>query len=395
MRGGLEQALRAATVPLIAASQKGTGFFVAPGLVLTCAHVVARGEVAPSVVHAAATPYRTAADLAVPRRTYRFGRGLSEPDLILLHIDSENTNPYVCLAEPVQPGDELWTFGYPDSRYRSGDSVTFRYEGISERKDGTTLLKVTQGRIRLGFSGAPVLNWRTGAVCGVIHCRELTPGDTARLVPVTTVLATYPELAKMHGAPCGNRMWLDLLDDAQLAAAGIRYPGPRLRAYLTAAREADRQHPYAHLLPGAPPLAKVYLKQLVSLHQADQQLDDPDIVVANERRVDAATLAGVLPGAQVIGGPGAGKSSLIRHITAVAASEWLNKGIGEFIPVPVAADALTSRKMALTEVRFWSQWIDSLGWRRSVWRRRGCVGIRIFLAKFLSGGTHQSVVNRR
>jgi Trypsin-like peptidase domain/NACHT domain len=348
MRDGLEQALRAATVPLTATSQKGTGFFVASGLVLTCAHVVTKGDVMPSVVNAAATPYRTAAELAVPERTYRSERVLSKPDLILLHVDSEDTNPYVCLAEPVQPGDELWTFGYPDSPYRSGDSVTFRYEGISERKDGTTLLKVTQGRIRLGFSGAPVLNWRTGAVCGVIHCREVTHGDTARLIPVTTVLAAYPELARMHGALCENRMWLDLLDDAQLAAAGIRYPGPQLRSYLTAAREADRQHPYAHLLPGAPPLAKVYLKQQARQHQVHQQLDDPEAVVANERRVDAATLAELLPGVQVIGGPGAGKSSLIRHITAVAASKWLNKGIGEFIPVPVAADSLTS-KMALTE----------------------------------------------
>lgn len=348
MRGRLEQALRAATVPLTSTSQVGTGFFVAPSLVLTCAHVIARGAAMPSVVHAAATPYRIAAELSVLEGTGRSTQGLGQVDLVLLHVDGADTNPYVCLAEPVQPGDELWTFGYPDSRYRPGDPVVLRYEGISERNDGTTLLKVTQGQIRPGFSGAPVLNWRTGAVCGLVHCRELPHGDTARLIPVATVLATYPELAKVHDAPGGNRMWLDLLEDAQLAAAGVRYPGPQLRGYLAAAREADRQHPYAHLLPGAPPLAKVYLTQQASQHPAPQQLDDPDIIVANERRVDAATLAGLLPCVQVMGGPGAGKSSLIRHITAVAASEWLDKGVGEFIPVPVSADALTSG-MALTE----------------------------------------------
>jgi len=356
MRGRLEQALREATVPLTSASQRGTGFFVAPSLVLTCAHVIARGDVMPSVVHAAVTPYRIAAELSVLEGTGHsaqaqgLSQDLSQADLVLLHVDSDDTNPYVCLAEPVQPGDELWTFGYPDSLYRSGDSVVLRCEGISERNDGTRLLKVTQGRIRPGFSGAPVLNWRTGAVCGLVHCRELPHGDTARLIPVSTVLAAYPELARVHDAPGGNRMWLELLEDAQLAAAGIRYPGPQLRCYLIAAREADHQHPYAHLLPGAPPLAKVYLTQRANQHQDQdqQQLDDPDIIVANERRVDAATLAGLLPGVQVLGGPGAGKSSLIRHITAVAASEWLDKGIGEFIPVPIAADALTSG-MALTE----------------------------------------------
>jgi chloramphenicol 3-O-phosphotransferase len=348
MRSRLEQALRAVTVPLTAASHKGTGFFVAPGLVLTCAHLIAKGESISSVVHAAETPYCMAAELTVLEETYRSGQGVGGPDVVLLRGDGKDTNPYVCLAEPVQPGDELWTFGYPDSLYRSGDSVVLRCEGISQRKDGTILLKVTQGRIKPGFSGAPVLNWRTGAVCGLIYCREVTHGDTARLVPVTTVLATYPQLAKVHGAPGVNRTWLDLLDDTQLADAGIRYPGPQLRSYLTAARDVDRRHPYAHLLPGAPPLAKVYLTQQASWHQAQQQLDGPDRVVANERRVDAAGLAGLLPGVQVIGGPGAGKSSLIRHVTAVAAREWLDQGIGEFIPVPVAADSLTT-KMGLSE----------------------------------------------
>ncbi|MGH3865882.1 MAG: trypsin-like peptidase domain-containing protein [Pseudonocardiaceae bacterium] len=346
MRDKLEQALRTATVPLTTASHRGTGFFVAPNLMLTCAHVIAKGDAMPSIGHAAVTPYRITAELSALEETGRPAQELGQADLALLHVDGDDTNPYVCLAEPVQPGDELWTFGYPDGLYRSGDSVVFRCEGISERNDGTTLLKVTQGRIKPGFSGAPVLNWRTGAVCGLVRFRA--HADTARLIPVTTVLAAYPELAKVHDTPGGNRMWLDLLNDAQLAAAGIRYPGPQLRDYLTAAREADRQHPYAHLLPGAPPLTKVYLTQRASQHQAQQQLDDPDTIVANEHRVDAATLAGLLPGVQVLGGPGAGKSSLIRHITAVAASEWLDKGMGEFIPVPVAADALTAG-MALTE----------------------------------------------
>jgi hypothetical protein len=158
MRDRLEQALRAATVPLTSASHKGTGFFVAPSLVLTCAHVIARGDAMPSVGHAAVTPYRIAAELSAPEGTGRSAQGLGQADLVLLHVDGDDTNPYACLAEPVQPGDKLWTFGYPDGLYRSGDSVALRCEGISERNDGTTLLKATQGRIRPGFSGAPVLN---------------------------------------------------------------------------------------------------------------------------------------------------------------------------------------------------------------------------------------------
>jgi hypothetical protein len=58
-------------------------------------------------------------------------------------------------------GSKLYIYGYTDV-YPYGDSVTLGYEGPN------TLLKLKAGQIIPGLSSAPVLNMRTGSVCGVV-----------------------------------------------------------------------------------------------------------------------------------------------------------------------------------------------------------------------------------
>ena len=323
-RGLLEQRLRAATVALATGGRVGTGFFVAPDLVLTCAHVVTGDGEPPDVVSIEPGRDRPAERLTVVDGSF-LPAPAGGPDLVLLR--AERDHPYVVLSAAVEPGDELWSFGYPEGSYRAGEPVWFRHEGLSERRDGAQLLRVAQGAVRRGFSGAPVLNWRTGAVCGLVRVRDTVHDSVARLVPAEVVLRAYPQLAA-HGD--GNGAWLGTMDDAQLRAAGRRVPGPRLRRYLDAARRADRMHPYFHLLgTGLPPLATVYLRQ-----QASAQL-------MTHGRVDADELVLRHAGVQVIGGPGAGKSSLLRHITATAAKAWLRGATGGFVPILVPAASLT------------------------------------------------------
>lgn len=329
-RNTLESALRALTMPISVSGAIGTGCYIAPGLVLTCAHVLSRDGEPPAEV----TTAQAGTTLSVVEDSVR----PAPTDLALLRAKAEPApRGYPWLAEAVQPGDELWAFGYPGGEYRSGDSVTFRYEGPSELADGTVLLRAARGQISPGFSGAPVLNWRSGAICGVI-VRRRKDTATTRMIPVRTVLAEYPYLARWHEVPSGHRDWLELLDDEQLRAAGWAYPGPRMRGYLRAARKADSRHPYAHLLSGAPPLAKVYLRQQVTEQRGDETgKDEPTDV---ELRVLEADELMRYPGAQVIGGPGIGKSSLLKHLTAVSAGTWLDEARGEFVPVLVSADAL-------------------------------------------------------
>jgi hypothetical protein len=214
-------------------------------------------------------------------------------------VSGERTT-HVHLAAPVAPGDELWVFGHPEGKYRTGDAVSLRLDGTSEHIEGPILLKGTQGRIKPGMSGAPVLNWRTGAVCGVVRYRDGSHDDIARFVPISTAFAVYPGLSEANTAMPAARSWLDLLDDSQLAEAGARYPGPRLRRYLEAASAADDSHPYAAMLDVPSPLSKVYLRQ-----KAGRTSQDETAAEAGEL-VEADSLLQAFRGVQVLGGPGAG-----------------------------------------------------------------------------------------
>ncbi|MGW4060006.1 trypsin-like peptidase domain-containing protein [Amycolatopsis sp. NPDC004747] len=337
-REALAAAVRAATVPLTIPSTtvKGTGFFVTPDLVLTCAHVVTSAGEPAGVVHGPATATRDACDFEVLGDYYLAG-GPDGLDLALLRPVGGNRSPHVHLAASVAPGDELWVFGHPEGKYRAGDAVSLRLDGTSEHVQGPILLKGTQGRIKPGMSGAPVLNWRTGAVCGVVRYRDGAHDDTARFVPISTAFAGYPGLAEANTAMPAARDWLDLLDDTQLAESGARYPGPRLRRYLKAASAADATHPYAAVLEIPSPLAKVYLTQ-----KAGRARDDETPAEAGEL-VDADSLLDAYRGVQVLGGPGAGKSSLARHLTAESARKWLEEGTDSAVPILVSAEALTLR----------------------------------------------------
>jgi hypothetical protein len=244
-------------------------------------------------------------------------------------------------AEQVDPGDELWAFGYPTGQYHGGEPVIYRYEGISQAADGTVLLRATQGTAWPGHSGSPVLSWRTGAVCGVVRLGSQDSAPRVRLIPFRDIVAAFPWLAVRPPWARHHREWLDLLDDDQLHAASFRYAGPRLRAYLHAARATAREHPYL-LTQSAPPLSKVYLRQQAA-RQPDRQEspgNDAEPQESGTSLVEADSLLEHHRGAQVIGGPGAGKSSLLRYITDVTANRWLDGQDADYVPVCVPADAL-------------------------------------------------------
>ncbi|EMD24620.1 serine protease [Amycolatopsis azurea] len=333
-RAALTAAAQASTVPLTTPSgkAKGTGFHITSTLVLTCAHVVLEGDGPAEFMDGPDGRFEVLTDWFLPG-------GAGGLDLALLRASTPTAPAY--LAEAVEPGDELWVFGYPEGNYRAGDSVTIRYEGTSEHVAGPVLLKGAQGRIRPGMSGGPVLNWRTGAICGVVRYRDGTHDDIARFVPMSTIFHAYPGSAEANLAEAPP--WLRLLDDEQIAAAGVCFPGPLMRRYLTAASTADDIHPYAAMLDVRAPLSKVYLRQQASRGEA------ADETAETTERLDGTDLLRRYEGAQVLGGPGAGKSSLARHLAALSARQWLNGAGGGGVPILVTADALT-RNESLVEM---------------------------------------------
>ncbi len=181
--------LRECTVRLqiTAHARTGSGFFVAPGLILTCAHVV--------------EPSWNNKELAI--KAYGNGKlylaqileftPTDYPDLALLSINQGN-HPYIYFDDQITPGDKLYTYGYTDN-YPEGDSSLATYEGPSEDKQ--TLHKFKGTQIRPGMSGSPLLNLSTGAVCGIVNkTRDRSSDLGGRAVPAATILEQFPNLIK-------------------------------------------------------------------------------------------------------------------------------------------------------------------------------------------------------
>ena len=125
--------------------------------------------------------------------------------------------PCVMLDEKIESGDELYTFGYPDKDFEDGAPYTFEYEGMTG--DWPPFMKFKQGQVRPGCSGAPLLNLRTGKVCGML---KFTLGSSGPMggggILAGMILSQIGELASLQQAfHEKNRHWTDILkqpDDA-------------------------------------------------------------------------------------------------------------------------------------------------------------------------------------
>ncbi len=132
---------------------------MAPQLILTCAHVVEEAEKQGGTVHVAWNNRRYPAQTEVLLdKPY--------PDLALLRAaEIAEDHPCVYLQGGVKSGDSFYGWGYPRG-HKDGDSLQADYEGPTGTEEWR--LKIKAGQVQPGFSGAPLLNLRTGAVCGVV-----------------------------------------------------------------------------------------------------------------------------------------------------------------------------------------------------------------------------------
>jgi hypothetical protein len=191
----------------------GTGFFVAPGLILTCSHVVKDAYQDKSL------------NITVKWQQREFSAQISEysdplyPDLALLQI-SETNHPCVYLHRlfpNLETGRRLYSYGYSDL---GGDSAHFEYEGPSSERD-QSFLKLGHAQVRPGMSGAPLVD-EFGRVCGVLkRSRDIDTDLGARAVPSWVILNQFPHVLgqqqKFH-ASCSD--WPDVLDDQQRRLSG-------------------------------------------------------------------------------------------------------------------------------------------------------------------------------
>ena len=202
----LDKLLQSCTVKITVPGQVGwgTGFFVAPGLVLTCAHVVK------------ALKPEAAAQISWQQEGFAEGsiaQLIPAFDLALLRVLlPQNTElPCVYLDDAFQPTDTFYTYGYPDS-FPDGASVTGQCEGDAS-ENGIPLILFKSGLIRPGFSGSPLLNLRTGKVCGIVKFtrdRSIDLGGGA--IPTAAILQQFQQLAQQqHSFHQQNDRWSSLL----------------------------------------------------------------------------------------------------------------------------------------------------------------------------------------
>jgi len=150
-----------------------------------------------------------------------------------------------------------------------------------------------------------------------------------------------------------------LLPAAITAAVGaerrVLELGPGLRAYIDAAMRAANEHPYPGIVPGLtpPPLTAVYLHQqarsFLAAGDGEATADIPDVDDGPAESLLTCTADCIL-----VGGPGAGKSSLLRTALISLTRRWQSGQPGPAeLPVQVIASDLVdpgrSRKQSRPE----------------------------------------------
>jgi hypothetical protein len=221
----LLELLRRCSVKLVVPGGHGTGFFVAPGMILTCAHVVEAVQKGTGSVTVSWKNQSLIACLQNFLSELHPTLKLQYPDLALLKVDAlVNANhPCVYLHTDANLDDKIYSYGYTDE-YPIGDPSTFISEGWTDEQH--LLLKFKEGQARSGLSGAAALNRRTGSVCGVMKRSRGTETDLGgRAIPTRVVFENFPELEtqqqKFHQQ---DRRWYDCINQQQREILGLLPP---------------------------------------------------------------------------------------------------------------------------------------------------------------------------
>ncbi len=333
----LQDYLAECTVRIDAAGS-GTGFFIAPGLVLTPAHVVEDPE---------SGGYPCRAGLRVsyrgrphPARLVRYAASPT-PDLAILAVDlADHTVAY--LFGPARPGDPLFVTGFTES---GDDSVRHVFEG-AEEAGSHLVLRVDSGEMEWNpvLDGSPVLNLRTGGVCAIVkHARVVD--ESGRVC----VLATrVREIDSLFPGPRDAHDSFHERDPRWFQSSGVVGTIFAARSHTMAMREAC-QEPIQPLLAPSRPVGAADLMAPI------------DFRVLGEKSVERESLTfdGLMERCRadgnrmmIVGPSGSGRSSMLRYLgyrAAMSAGNPGARGREVLFPILIRANQLASRSGTIEE----------------------------------------------
>ncbi|MEV6763530.1 trypsin-like peptidase domain-containing protein [Streptomyces sp. NPDC051105] len=323
----------------------GSGYLIAPRLVLTARHVVEE--------HPGA---------AWPRIDVRVGHPQDDTRRCTAHVCWTHSDgrdvALLLLDESVEaPGAVRW--GHPvGNDPLPYDALGFPAATTSDGQYGVEHLRGElpvlgggsgdQDRYVLDQGPAPEADSRSGgrawagASGSAVFCRD-------HLVGVVIHDDEAFRNRRLHACPARSFVddpgFADVLERHGDGRPRLSQVGTDLERYLRAARLAATEHPYPGVVPGTmPPLSHIYVRQQVVSRNSP----------AEESAGNAGLMAsGLLPASPpqpadevltgdgaclVVGGPGGGKSSLLRTRLTHGATRWLD-GTADPGPAPVLVPA--------------------------------------------------------
>ncbi|WP_442810416.1 MULTISPECIES: S1 family peptidase [unclassified Streptomyces] len=186
----------------------GTGFFVAPGRLITCAHVVAEASRIGEALTVEMRDMSHSAHVRVicpppPELPAQLASPYPWPDMACLEIDYQQ---HRCVQldprEPslAHPATEGWAWGYTDRFQQSifrPSSARFIFEGPADIGDGRRWT-LKSGQASPGMSGAPLLNQDTHQVFGMVtRTRDAASDLGAWAVPIVEAMRVSPGLSEL------------------------------------------------------------------------------------------------------------------------------------------------------------------------------------------------------
>ena len=185
----IQSVLAECALRVVTDNREGAGFFVAPGLAVTCAHVIEDGESGDYPLTRVGVIWKGD---RYPARVVRYA-GSPYPDIAVLEVEIED-HPCVYLFESVRSDDSLFVCGYAGQS--GADPVSHLLAGV-EPINGS--LKLQSGPTAPSLSGSPILNLRTGAVCAILNTNAaLTANSDPRAIPVLHLEELFPDVYEAH-----------------------------------------------------------------------------------------------------------------------------------------------------------------------------------------------------